>query len=152
MTPVKLQQGMSTKMRIFMGCCMLLGVCLLALYIQQKNRVQQAVSELSQLQRDAQRIVRLRRYQHPSIPQDIPIQTLLKVAAENSGIRLGAVRSDEKALEVMLPPQPVKPLLLWLENLQHEYGIRVDLIDLSLSGDVDEVVVKKLMLHVTSIY
>lgn len=149
MTTNKQRPGISKKMRMVIGCSLVVGVCLLLLYAQQKNRAQQAIDELTQLQRNAQRITALRRYQHPPIPEDIPIQTLLKQAAQKCGVLLGPVHSNENTLDVVLPRQPVKPLLLWLESLQQEYGIRVDVIDLSLSRDADVVRVKKLLLQAT---
>lgn len=64
---------------------------------------------------------------------------------------LGTLRGSQQTLEATLPPQPLKPLLSWLESLQQEYGIGVDSVDLSLQGDDDVATVKKLRLQIPAV-
>lgn len=145
------QQAVGQKRGKLLWCCLVAGLCLLAFYIQQKNQLQQAASELAQLQRNAQRISALRRHQPPGLPQGSLLQVLLKSSAEKHGVLLGTLHCSQQTLEVELPPQPLKPLLLWLGSLQQEYGVGVDAVDLSLQGDDDVATVKELRLHVPSI-
>ncbi|CAI1069657.1 type II secretion system protein GspM [Serratia quinivorans] len=145
------QQAVGQKRGKLLWCCLVAGLCLLAFYIQQKNQLQQAASELAQLQRNAQRISALRRHHPPDLPQGSSLQTLLKSSAEKHDVLLGMLRGSQQTLEVALPPQPLKPLLLWLGSLQQEYGVGVDAVDLSLQGDDDVATVKELRLHVPSI-
>lgn len=149
MSPImRLRAGKKNAALIF--CGMLVAVSILAFYLQQKGQAQQANAELAQMQRNAQRIVMLRHPLPPPPPEGTSLQTLLKTSAEKLGVRLGTVRSDKNNLDVALPPQPVKPLLLWLENLQQAYGMGVNSIDLSLHGD--EVRVQALTLQVISVH
>jgi general secretion pathway protein M len=148
---VSYQQVVGKKRGILLWCSLAAGLCLLAFYFQQKNQLQQAASELAQLQRDAQRISTLRRHQPPGLPQGSSLQALLKSSAEKHGVLLGTLHGSQQTLEIELPPQPLKPLLLWLGSLQQEYGVGVDAVDLSLQGDDDVATVKKLRLHVPSI-
>jgi uncharacterized protein HemX len=61
------RQDTGKKRGILLWCSLAAGLCLLAFYFQQKNQLQQAASELAQLQRNAQRISALRRH-HPPRP------------------------------------------------------------------------------------
>jgi general secretion pathway protein M len=76
---------------------------------------------------------------------------LLKSSAEKHDVLLGTLRGSQQTLEATLPPQPLKPLLSWLESLQQEYGIGVDSVDLSLQGDDDVATVKKLRLQIPAV-
>jgi general secretion pathway protein M len=145
-----MRQNVGKKSTALIFCGMLFAVSILAFYLQQKGQAQQANAELAQMQRNAQRIAMLRHPLPPPPPEGVSLQTLLKTSAEKLGLRLGTVRSDKNNLDVVLPPQPVKPLLLWLENLQQEYGMGVNSIELSLHGD--EVRVQALSLQVISVH
>lgn len=145
------QPAVGQKRGKLLWCCLAVGLCLLVFYIQQKNQWQQAASELAQLQRNAQRINTLRRHHPPGLPQGSSLPVLLKSSAEKHGVLLGTLHGSQQTLEVALPPQPLKPLLLWLGSLQQEYGVGVDAVDLSLPGDDDVATVKKLRLHLPSI-
>jgi general secretion pathway protein M len=145
------RQGVSKKRGILIWCSLAAGLCLLAFYFQQKNQLQQAASELAQLQRHAQRIRSLRPHQPPALPQGSSLQALLKTSAEKHGVLLGKLHPAQQTLEVALPPQPLKPLLSWLESLQQEYGIGVDSVDLSLQGDDDVATVNKLRLQISAV-
>ncbi|MBV6691948.1 type II secretion system protein GspM [Serratia quinivorans] len=145
-----MRQNVGKKSTALIFCGMLFAVSILAFYLQQKGQAQQANAELAQMQRNAQRIAMLRHPLPPPPPEGASLQTLLKTSAAKLGLRLGTVRSDKNNLDVVLPPQPVKPLLLWLENLQQEYGMGVNSIELSLHGD--EVRVQALSLQVISVH
>ncbi|QGH61923.1 type II secretion system protein GspM [Serratia proteamaculans] len=145
------RQALGKKRGKLLWCGLVVWLCLLAFYIQQKNQFQQAASELAQLQRNAQRLSMLRRHQPPALPQGSSLQALLKTSAEKHGVLLGMLHPVQQTLDIALPPQPLKPLLSWLGSLQQEYGIGVDAIDLSRSGEGDVVTVKKLSLHAPSI-
>ncbi|CAI1748529.1 Cholera toxin secretion protein epsM [Serratia quinivorans] len=145
------RQGVDKKRGILLWCSLAAGLCLLAFYFQQKNQLQQAANELAQLQRNTQRISTLRRHHPPGLPQGSSLQALLKTSAEKHGVLLGTLHGNQQTLEVALPPQPLKPLLSWLESLQQEYGIGVDSVALRLQGDDDVAMVKKLRLQIPAV-
>ncbi|HCV64482.1 type II secretion system protein M [Serratia proteamaculans] len=147
----KIRPGVKNKRGKLLWCSLLAGLCLLAFYLQQKNQSQQAASELAQLQRNAQRINTLRRNHPPGLPAAASLPALLQTTAKKHGVLLGRLPPDLPTLDVALPPQPLKPLLLWLGSLQQEYGMRVDVVDLSLSEEGDIVTVKRLSLQAPSI-
>jgi general secretion pathway protein M len=145
------RQDTGKKRGILLWCSLAAGLCLLAFYFQQKNQLQQAANDLAQLQRNAQRISALRRHHPLGLPQGSSLQALLKTNAEKHDVLLGTLRGSQQTLEATLPPQPLKPLLSWLESLQQEYGIGVDSVDLSLQGDDDVATVKKLRLQIPAV-
>ncbi len=120
---------------------------LLLYYDWQRVQAQQNVSDLAQLQQQAQRLARLQSGRSTLSPAPQQLTSLIEQAARHHHLTLLEITLGQDDISVALPQVPFERVNAWLADLQRNHGIHIQKLQVTALPETGMVRVATLRLQ-----
>lgn len=116
-----------------------------------RSRLVSEQALLSWVKNQANQIVSLRDGSDRAVINDVPFNQVITTSSKQYGLTLIRIQPRKNSYQVWFEPVSFKLLIEFIDYLQHQYGIRVDAMDIAKTKQPGMVEIKRLQVSAGSL-